>query len=265
MAKIVNIQLLVDSDDEAQIADGLNNALREVVHPMGSGSAEGSFILDYRFPDQLNLAGVTPEIERSIKDGDYAEGSAFAATPAQDHYLLQIAGDVDPIIHGPFLNADDVLQAAREVYAKRDEDGLHRIVVPKGTEIAIEAFTDYELQQNTLSTLVCEAFGRGEMPIERLATGKHFTFMIEGEELVLDLAVLDAIETHMGEDLVVIQEEINQVMLPVSRARQRVAKQRWLDAVAAGETECSLGDYRYVLTADLPRAREVLIKNGSQD
>jgi uncharacterized protein YacL (UPF0231 family) len=265
MAKIVNVQLLVNSDDQAQIADGLNNALREVVHPMGSGGAEGSFILDYHFPDQLNLASVTAEIEQSIKALDYVESSAFAATSAKDHYLLQIAGDVDPIIHGPFANADELLEAARAVYAARDEDGLHRLAVPKGAEIEVEAFTDYELQQNTPAALVCEAFCRGETPIERITTGKHFTVLIEGEEVVINLELLDAIEAHMGEDLVVIQEEINEVMVPLSRARQHIDKQRWLDAVAAGETENSLGDYQYELTADLPRAREVLINNRSQD
>lgn len=45
MAKIVTVQFLVSEEDESDIMDGLNDALRTIVNPMGSGSAEGSLLI----------------------------------------------------------------------------------------------------------------------------------------------------------------------------------------------------------------------------
>ena len=101
MARIVMVQLLVDADSEAAIADGLNDALRQIVHPMGTGTAENSFILDYRLAGEgsdgdLYVAAISSVIEDSVVNETYAEGDAFKTSGM----LLPVDKDYDWPIDG---------------------------------------------------------------------------------------------------------------------------------------------------------------------
>jgi hypothetical protein len=152
MAKIVNIQLLVNA-----IADGLNDALRSIVHPMGSGYAQDSFILDYKLANLDAAVPATTEVEQDIANGSYEESAAFQEisdnTHAAHHYLLHIEEDVEPNLIGPFDNEAALLAKAIEVNTHSPDDGLFRVTADKASKIEVDAFTCGDLR--------CILSGRG--------------------------------------------------------------------------------------------------------
>lgn len=89
MAKIVTLQILVDEDDEARIADGLNDMLRTAATPVDPDDADArSWIIDWRLGyagGSLMLQDVPAEIDDAICNDTYSEGEAF---PGQSAPLL---------------------------------------------------------------------------------------------------------------------------------------------------------------------------------
>ena len=86
MAKIVTLEVLVDSDDESEIADGLNEMFRTAQLPVDPDNADArSWIIDWRLGvcgDQLRLQSISPSIEDAIVNDTYSEGDAFPSTAA---------------------------------------------------------------------------------------------------------------------------------------------------------------------------------------
>ena len=93
MAKIVTLEILVDSDNESEIADGLNEMLRTAQLPVDPDDADArSWIIDWRLGvcgDQLRLQSITPSVEDAIVNDTYSEGDAFASTAAPMHPGLE--------------------------------------------------------------------------------------------------------------------------------------------------------------------------------
>jgi len=268
MAKIVNIQLLVNANDEAQIADGLNDALRSIVHPMGSGYAQDSFILDYKLANLDAAVPATTEVEQDIANGSYEESAAFQEisdnTHAVHHYLLHIEEDVEPNLIGPFDNEAALLAKAIEVNKHSPDDGLFRVTADKASKIEVDAFTGDDLIGHPAAVAICAAFLRGEAPLERLATSRYFTYSHEGDEVLVDASLIDALEQYTGDDLVIDQGEVNEIMIPARAARARVSKEQWEQSVADGSTELGFTEWREMIVQELPRARAALNKNGTQ-
>lgn len=79
MARIVTLQLLVDADNEAEIADGINETLREHLRKF----SPDSFIIDYRLAGMatpeplLYTAPVSPKVEAAIVAGEFTEDMGF--------------------------------------------------------------------------------------------------------------------------------------------------------------------------------------------
>lgn len=92
MAKIVTLQILVDSDDESEISDGLNDMLRTAAVPVDPKDADDrSWIIDWQIAwgsgvnRQLVLQDLPDAIEDAICNNTYSEGDAF---PSQSVPLL---------------------------------------------------------------------------------------------------------------------------------------------------------------------------------
>lgn len=240
MPKIVSVLLLVNEDDENAIVDGLNDALREITHPMGSGNAENSFILDYSLP--LNLIDVAPGIAQAITNKDYEEGSAFGGGQAQDHYLLIMEGDVTPVLEGPFGTDAERLQRAREYRAGSDQDGVYRLDVPAGISPDVAPFTGNEIDGiDDLMDALITCLRNGDRDIARLRVPGpgFFTFRFEGEEVVLTPKLAAEAAVHMYENLVVFPELTQDVVMTMEQATQRFGRDDWVKEVQAGKT--SLG------------------------
>ena len=265
MAKIVNIQLLVNANNEAQIVDGLNDALRSIVHPMGSGYAQDSFILDYNLSASLPA---TTEVEQDIANGSYEECAAFQEVgnnkAAVEHFLLHIEEDVEPKLIGPFENEAALLAKAIEVNRHSPDDGLFRVTADRAGKIEVDSFTGDDLIGHPAAVEICAAFFRGETPLERMATSRHFSCAHEGDEVLVDVNLIDALEKYTGEDLVIDHGEVNEIMIPAMTARARVRKEQWEQSVADGSTELGFTEWREMIVQDLPRARTALNKNGTQ-
>lgn len=99
MAKIVTLELLVNSDDESEIADGLNDMLRAAQSPVDPDQ-DGitPWIVDWRLGycgGQLRLQSLPAFVDASVAKGDYAEGDAFPSSSVPLHpgfeYELAVA------------------------------------------------------------------------------------------------------------------------------------------------------------------------------
>lgn len=102
MAKIVTLQILVDDENEARIADGLNDMMRMAATPIDPTDAHGgSWIIDWRLKwgeDQIMAVSVTEEINDAIGNDTYSEGDAFPGDsfpvlPGFDYTLVPTGQD----------------------------------------------------------------------------------------------------------------------------------------------------------------------------
>lgn len=253
MAKLVTIQLLVSEDDESNIIDGLNDALRTIVHPMGSGSAEGSFILDYTVPSRA--LEVPAAIEESIKAGTYIESSAFG--DGNQHYLLIVQQDVNALKVGPFMNPDDRDAAAR-AHRKEfgEDDGLYWMHINAEGVVEVGDFGGDELEEPSLAREVINRFFAGERVISRPVSASCFMLnMGEGEQPV-SVDLIAEIEGINYESLVIVQEGEMEYVLPASRARDFYNEADWLKAALNKETRLGFFEWVSVKVNELPKARQ---------
>ncbi|MDO9236203.1 MAG: hypothetical protein Q7U28_09260 [Aquabacterium sp.] len=239
MAKIATIHLLVNEDEEAAIADGLNDALRGITHPMGSGSAPRSFILDYSFA--ALTAEVSPEIEKTLKEGVYLEGHAFTDAAGTDFYLMVMLGDTDPTLQGPFTSEDARLEAAR-VYRESEgnDDGLYRLDVPRGVTPLLDSFSGGELAtpEDPFITHVLERLTAGEETICRLLTPgvSYFTVQYEGDEVLFSAGMLETVEASLRDKLVMVEGRGTQVLVTSAKAAEGYPIHDWVSEVTNGDT-----------------------------
>jgi hypothetical protein len=82
--------------------------------------------------------------------------------------------------------------------------------------------------------------------------------------VLVDASLIDALEQYTGDDLVIDQGEVNEIMIPARAARARVSKEQWEQSVADGSTELGFTEWREMIVQELPRARTALTKNGTQ-
>ncbi|MDZ4127661.1 MAG: hypothetical protein U1E02_26360 [Hydrogenophaga sp.] len=252
MAKLVTIQLLVSENDESDIIDGLNDALRTIVHPMGSGSADGSFILDYTVPSQARE--VPTAIEDSIKAGTYIESSAFG--DGNQHYLLIVQQDVNALKVGPFTNPDDRDAAAR-AHRKEfgEDDGLYWMHINAEGIVEVGDFGGDELEEQSLAREVVSRLSAGDRVISRPVSASCFMLdMGEGEQPV-SVDLIAEIEDITYESLVIVQEGDTEYVLPASRARDFYKEADWLNSALNKETRMGFFDWVSVKVNELPKAR----------
>lgn len=252
MAKLVTIQLLVSENDESDIIDGLNDVLRTITHPMGSGCAEGSFILDYTVPSRAR--DVPAAIEDSIAAGTYAEGSAFAG--GDQHYVLVVQQDVNALKVGPFLNPDERDAAAR---AHRKEfgqdDGLYWMQISAEGVVEVGDYGGDELEEPSLAREVVSRFHAGERVISRPASGSCFMLDMGDGEQPVSMDLIADIEGISYETLVIVQEGNTEFVLPASKARDFYKEADWLHAALNKETRMGFFDWVSVKVGELPKAR----------
>lgn len=144
MAKIVTLEILVDSDDEAQIADGLNDMLRTAQLPVDPDNADArNWIIDWRLGvcgDQMRLQGISPSIEDAIVNDTYSEGDAFPSTAAPLHPGLEyqlIATDpkaMDSLWIGVPAHCDKQEGSDLSVLLKRTHEGVILDVWPESQD-----------------------------------------------------------------------------------------------------------------------------------
>ena len=93
MAKIVTLEILVDSDDESKIADGLTEMLQTAQLPVDPDDPDArSWIIDWRLGvcgNQLRLQPIPPSIADAIVNDTYSEGDAFPSSAAPLHPGLE--------------------------------------------------------------------------------------------------------------------------------------------------------------------------------
>ena len=93
MAKIVTLEVLVDSDNESEIADGVNEMLRTAQLPVDPDDADArSWIIDWRVDFCGGLLRTQPlslSVEDAIVNDTYSEGDAFASTAVPLHPGLE--------------------------------------------------------------------------------------------------------------------------------------------------------------------------------
>ncbi|MDO9134144.1 hypothetical protein [Hydrogenophaga sp.] len=252
MAKLVTIQLLVSENDESDIIDGLNDALRTITHPMGSGSAEGSFILDYTVPSRAR--DVPAAIEDSITAGSYTEGSAFAG--GEQHYLLVVQQDVNALRVGPFSNSDDRDAAAR-AHRKEfgEDDGLYWMQVSAEGVVEVGDFGGDELEEPSLAREVVSRFHAGERVISRPVSASCFMLDMGDGEQPVSMDLIADIEGISFESLVIVQDGNTEFVLPASKARDFYKEADWLNAALNKETRMGFFDWVSVKVNELPKAR----------
>lgn len=252
MAKLVTIQLLVSENDESDIIDGLNDALRTIVHPMGSGSAEGSFILDFTVPSRAR--DVPTAIEDSIIAGNYTEGSAFAG--GDQHYVLVVQQDVNALKVGPFHNPDERDAAAR---AHRKEfgqdDGLYWMQISAEGVVEVGDYGGDELEEPSLAREVVSRFHAGERVISRPTSASCFMLDMGDGEQPVSMDLIADIEGISYETLVIVQEGNTEFVLPASKARDFYKEADWLHAALNKETRMGFFDWVSVKVGELPKAR----------
>lgn len=93
MAKVVTLQILVDLDDESEIADCLNEVLRPLQRSFQEPGCESkSAVIDYKLGDgngELYVTNVADSVENAICNETYSEGDAFSVS---DRTFLLPAG-----------------------------------------------------------------------------------------------------------------------------------------------------------------------------
>ena len=144
MAKIVTLEILVDSDDESEIADGLNDMLRTAQLPVDPDDPDArSWIIDWRLcvcGNQMRLQDVSPSVEDAIVNDTYSEGEAFPASAAPLHPGLEyelIATDpkaMDSLWIGVPAYCDKEEGSDLSVLVKRTHEGVIVDVWPASME-----------------------------------------------------------------------------------------------------------------------------------
>ncbi|QHE89231.1 hypothetical protein [Hydrogenophaga sp. BPS33] len=134
----------------------------------------------------------------------------------------------------------------------------------EGGPLEILPITEEDLLYHPATEDICDAFTRGEFPLERLATSRYFTYMHEGDEVIVDASIINAIESDLQDDLVIVEGEFNQVMIPASSVKTGVSQDEWIAAVEAGKTQADFSDWRALMVSQLPRARDIFKRNGTQ-
>lgn len=251
MAKLVTLQLLVNEDNEDHIVDGLNDALRTICHPMGSGCAEGSFILDFKAPTRTREVPV--EIDASIKAGTYTEGSAFVVN--EEHFVLVAQQDVNLLALGPFATPDERDAEAR---AHRKEhgmdDGIHWMLVSAEGVVTVGDYGGDDLEEESIARDLVNRFHAGEKPISRPADASCFMLDMGSGPQPVSTDLLTEIEGINYEALVIVLDGTTEYVLPASKARDYYKEADWLNAALNKETRMGFFDWVSAKVGELPKA-----------
>ena len=156
MAKLVTLQILVDEDDDARIADGLNDMLRAAAQPVDPDDVDArNWIQDWRLAycgDQMLTQPISDALADSICNATYTEGDAF---PSQSAPLIP-GFEYDLIASDP--KAMDSLwitvPAHREpgeggdlsVLLKRTDEGVIVDIWPASQEFASESIASVAVE-----------------------------------------------------------------------------------------------------------------------
>lgn len=144
MAKIITLEILVDSDDESAIADGLNDMLRAAQLPVDpDNSDQRSWVIDWRLAvsgGQMRLQSIPADVEDSIVNEAYSEGDAFRSTSAPLHpgieyeLLVESPNDADSLWIGVPSMMDRTEGGDLSVLLKRTHEGAIVDIWPASQE-----------------------------------------------------------------------------------------------------------------------------------
>lgn len=182
---------------------------------------------------------------------------------SKDYYLIAMQGDVDPSLLGPFDDDSQRLQAAKEYRQNEgDDDGLYRLDVPKGVVPVVDTFSGGELdaEADPVVTFILDRLVAGDEVIERflIAGALYFTVQYQGDDVVVNAALLHEIETALGVPLVRVERTTVEVLISRTRAATEYSKADWQSDVASGDTWLGYHDWVEHNVDALPLASTVL-------
>lgn len=253
MAKIVTIQLLVSEDDETTIVDSVDDILCNLIEPAVPSAALRPFIID--FDIAFRMREVSSDIEDGIKAGSYSKGSAF---PGTEYYALITEGYANMRKLGPFADADARDAAAREHRRQfGPDDALHWLQVSPAGFVDVGDFGGDELEEQSEARDLANRLYLGERIIERQPGGPCFKLRLEGEEKMIDNALVEEIQGHCSEDLVIIRQGETDFVVLASQARSIFKQQDWVNAVVRRETMDSYSAWTSEKVGQLDKAVNV--------
>ena len=120
-------------------------------------------LLGERGQDTENLSVAIDHIERDAAAGRAAtQGGPPAAEDRARRYLLNLWGDVEPELTGPFKDERDRVEAAQDYRrAHGPEDGLFR--VDASGSVTVDTFTDAELAPEPRRCVLCRCTATREV------------------------------------------------------------------------------------------------------
>lgn len=246
MAHIVVVQFLIEHVEGEEATETLNRKLHTIVSPIGSGTDEGSPVLDYK------IVGAVPADEQTtlaIADKSYQEWDVFNNGKDTDHYLVVMEGDLSPVVNERYESDPKRVQAAQAYRIKYgNDDGLYRLDVPKGTPVTLGEFAGAEVdggEQDEFTNFVIGEILDGRCPIERINVpgSKYFTVFIAGDEVVVNKDLLAALKESFSDELVEFSNGMSDFILP-SEEVESAMRLQWTESTAAGHTNLSLEQWK---------------------
>lgn len=248
MIRVVNVQFLVNDDDIERIHQGLASILDKVAPLDQTGASKHPLILDYQIGKQTSA--VASRTQQEVREGRYDRGDAFLGDDGSDLYMLVTVGDVEPVLQGPFATDTARCAAAVDYRQQKDhDDGLYRIDVAKGSRLRVEPITGVELDANRDPVVesILAKLAAGEEPIYRLLpTGtflKYFTVYHEGDEVVVTLDMVNAIEREFKDQLVVVVRPTSEVIVTMTKATEYYPVEFWRNEVRKGTVSIGYQDW----------------------
>lgn len=139
MAKILTVQILINTDNQAEI-DAFSKSLLD-----NATAAFPETIIDSAVIGET--ASPNHYVQSKIAFGTYSKGFAFTPAHSVASHMLVMIGDVDPEITGPFDTAGDCLTAARNYRAANgNDDGIYSVEAPRGIPVEVQSFSGGELE-----------------------------------------------------------------------------------------------------------------------
>ena len=168
MAKIVTLEILVDSDDESEIADGLNEMFRTAQLPVDPADVDArSWIKDWRIcvcGDQMRLQDIPPSVEDAIVNDTYSEGEAFPASAAPLHPGLEY----ELIATDP--KAMDSLWIGVPAYCDKEEGSDLSVLLKRTHEgVIVDVWAASQEEQSEILSSAAAMFADVAQPEEALA------------------------------------------------------------------------------------------------
>ena len=153
MATLVTLEILVDSDNESEIADGLNDMPRNAQSPVDPDNPDArSWVKDWRLGycgGNLRLQDIPASVQDAIDKDTYSEGDAFPSSSVPLHPGLKY----DLVASAP--EAMDSLWISVPAHCSKGEGGDLSVLLKRTHEgVIIDVWPD---SQEDASSPLCSA------------------------------------------------------------------------------------------------------------